>query len=63
MRTIVKDARGATLGYINEDGSRKTLYDTAGAMLGWYNEGQNRTYDRNGVMIGYGDQLTRLLKD
>jgi len=64
MRTTFKGSRGEPLGYINEDSSnRRTLFDNAGAMLGWYNANQNKTFNRQGQVVGTGDQLTRLLKD
>jgi hypothetical protein len=63
MRTTIKGNRGQTLGYINEEINRRTLFDNAGAMLGWYNENQDKTFDRQGNFVGFGDQLTRLLRD
>ncbi len=63
MRTIIKGNRGQPLGYINEEGNRRTLFDNAGAMLGWYNANQDKTFDRQNRMVGFGDQLTRLLRD
>lgn len=62
MRTIVKGSRGESIGYINEDSGRRTLFDSSGAMLGYYNKNTNKTFDRSGAVVGQGDQLTRLLR-
>lgn len=63
MRTIIKGSRGETLGYITEQYGRRTLSDAVGALLGWYIESQDKTFDRQGRVVGTGDQLTRLLRD
>ena len=63
MQKTVKGSRGETLGYITEHSDRRTIYDAAGAMLGYYNKNTDKTFDRSGAMVGNGDQLTRLLKD
>jgi hypothetical protein len=61
MQTPLKGAAGQVLGYIMEAGDRKTLQDPQGRTMGWYSKSQNRTYDRQGALVGPGEQLTILL--
>lgn len=62
MRTKIRGRSGETIGYITESTGRRTISDSGGNTLGWYITHVNQTFDYHGRMIGYGDQLSILLK-
>ena len=61
---VLKDNVGKILGTIKvlPDG-KKELRDCVGKFLGTYDPKDNRTRDNIGVIIGYGDLLTTLLRN
>ena len=63
-RLSLKDNIGRILGTvkIKPDG-KKELYDSIGRYLGSYDPKENMTRDNVGVVVGYGDLLTTLLKN
>ena len=61
MREIVKGARGQTIGYIMECGDRSNVTDEYGRNLGYYSKSQDKTFDRSGKCIGFGDLVRMLL--
>ena len=50
-----------TRGSVEESGSRKTLRNKKGKVVGWF-DGHN-TFNASGQRIGAGDQLLSLLED
>jgi hypothetical protein len=63
MRTVIKGNRGETLGYLTEQEHRVIISDATNSTLGYYVKNQDKTFDHAGRFVGYGNQLTRLLKD
>jgi hypothetical protein len=61
MTKQIRDRRGQVIGYIDDLPHRLQLRDRTGSLRGWYNKKDDRTYQRNGALFGYGDQLMRLL--
>ena len=59
MRQDLKDRNGRRIGYIEDRGTRKEIYDAVGHRLGYY-DGKN-TYDNTGHKIGSGDLMATLL--
>jgi hypothetical protein len=59
--TSLKDARGQTIGRIQQMGNQLVIYDRAGQRLGHYQESMNTTYDKRGQRFGSGNLLTMLL--
>jgi hypothetical protein len=61
MKTDIKDRNNRTIGYIVDEGSNKRVEDSRGNLLGRYIAGGNKTIDRNGMLVGYGDRLQSLV--
>lgn len=59
MRQDLKDRNGHRIGYIEDRGTRKEIYNALGHKLGYY-DGKN-TYDNMGHKIGSGDLMATLL--
>ena len=57
-KTYIRDARGKIIG--RQDGS--WLRDGNGRLVARYDAWDNRTRDRNGKIIGDGDQRLRILE-
>ena len=62
MKTVLKTAGGSVKAYIIEEGDRKSILTPNGEVLGWYLKSQDKTFNRSGTMIGFGEQLQVLLK-
>lgn len=57
MRTEIRDNHGRVIGYI--EGNR--AYDKHSRFLGRYDESQDRTCNDLDQVVGYGNQLSRLV--
>lgn len=58
----IRDAGGNVIGYENEPNSRRReLRSKSNGLLAWYDKNTNRTFDRTGKGVGYGDQTARFL--
>jgi hypothetical protein len=63
MREYIKDGNGHTVGcLLIESNGDQSIENTNGYFLGRYNSRWDRTEDRNGGVIGSGNQLMRLLR-
>ncbi len=60
---LIQAANGRTRGKLIETGNRIQITDPSGRLLGWYDENQDKTFDRSGRYIGPGDQTMSLLED
>ena len=58
---VLKDASGKTIGRIEDHGSKRVAYNSAGQKVGEYDESQDVTRDAHGRRIGQGDLLSSLL--
>lgn len=54
---------GQLRGYIKETGNGRQVLAPGGAVLGYYDEQQDKTYRPGGSFYGTGDQLMDLLED
>jgi hypothetical protein len=61
-RELLRDPYGTIIGQIVVDGTRQTLRDRYGYLLGWYDSSNDLTHDQYGTIIGRGNLLTTLLK-
>ena len=60
MTEVLKDRYGVKVGENRENGRELTVYDRCGVKLATYRDG--KTYDKYGVMYGYGNWLAAFLK-
>lgn len=58
----VRDGQGRVIGFLNDVGSVVVLLSGRGQVLGRYHKEQDFTYDANGVRMGEGNQLMRLVR-
>ncbi|MBZ0090478.1 MAG: hypothetical protein K8H90_08885 [Thermoanaerobaculia bacterium] len=59
---VVRDKSGNVLGRIRKLGDgRYELRDRLGNVLGFYDEKRDRTLDKNGNVLGYGNLLGSLI--
>lgn len=61
-REFLRDRYGTIIGQIMAEGTRQTLRDSYGYLLGWFDSSDNLTHDQYGTIIGRGNLLTTLLK-
>jgi len=59
MRQIIRDRRNEIVGYIQDQGNVKFIFDARNNIIGKVQDG--RTFDRNNSFFGYGDQSGILL--
>ena len=61
-REFLHDRTGRIVGRIEDDGRRKTAYDSIGQIAGRYDKALNKTYDGKGRLITTaGDALSNLI--
>jgi hypothetical protein len=53
---IEKRQDGSTRAQVNETSTRKTVTDSSGKTLGWYDRNTDKTFDRSGRVVGQGEQ-------
>ena len=51
------------IGYINEVGDRCEVRSRSNGLVAWFDKRQNKTFKRDGSMVGFGDQTIRFLKE
>jgi hypothetical protein len=65
MRTLLKNATGATIGFLDDVSPyRKEIRHSSNALAGWFNPKWGHTgatFDATGARIGEGDLRTALL--
>ena len=57
----IKDNAGRQIGIIRESPGVTYIINSQGMQVGQYNHASNTTFDKNGMPIGRGNQLMRLL--
>ena len=63
MTEDIKDSSNRLIGKRVSNGSLVELRDAYGNTLGHYSKSSDLTYDRQGRLVGKGDQTMRLLRD
>lgn len=56
----LRDRNGAVVGSLREQGESKYVHGRDGQVLGRFDPSTNTTFDRDGRVVGYGDQTSRL---
>ena len=61
--TPILNQSGKVLGYIHEVGDRREVRSRSNGLLAWYNKRQNKTFKRDGSLVGFGDQAVKFLEE
>ncbi len=61
-REKIQDWTGKIIGFKEQIGTKRWLYDFYGNKLGYYDSSTNKTYEWTGRFVGNGDIVMTLLK-
>lgn len=62
VKKTLKSRNGSTLGFLWDISVyKKAILNPSGAMLGWYDETLDKTFNGSGAFVGYGDLRASLL--
>lgn len=62
MKNLIKGASGQILGWTVDIGPRINLFGRDGNLLGWYDRNTDKTHDRSGNVVAFGNQVSMLLR-
>jgi hypothetical protein len=62
MKELVKNASGATIGQLVEQGTRILAQDKSGKTLGWFEKNSNKTFDKSGKPLYSGNMVSMLFE-
>jgi hypothetical protein len=62
MKPILNQS-GKVIGYTNEVGDRHEVRSRSNNLVAWHDQRQDKTFKRDGSMVGFGNQAIKFLKE
>jgi len=63
MKELIRDRTGRVIGFLYDSATRVQIHGADNVVLGWFDKNSKSTHSRDGRLIGFGNQVLRLLSD